>query len=177
MTAEAMWHDIGVAYVAIPLKCGWTSFKARFPRARPVPRRELIGSHDPRPRYLAVRPPVQRFASLWRYIQATEAKGFIAEHGLAGVTPEALMTYIELHEDANAHWLRQFAYWMPGATPVAHDDLLAALNAPRLNATSYMHTPALPLERINAHYATDADLWRTRVKILQLKGSRSRGNR
>lgn len=119
---------------------------------------------DGRRRFLGIREPVARFYSLWRDKCRDHGTGIPEE--LHGVTPDALMDYIEAHPDENHHWVRQTDYLTPGATRLVPFDRLletVGLDLPgRRNQHHYPRPddPPMPVERILSHYAADAEAYR-----------------
>lgn len=199
------WYKVGGAFVAVPLKNGSTAFRAAAAIAvtgRSAPRNvvkvvpafnRLMSAHGAGPftphqvaarqgrRLLAVRDPVERFASLWRSLMGVCARGqstsLTIGYGLRGPTfpgpgptPEQLMDTISAWRHHNRHWLRQSAYMaMPGpglegVEIVHYRQLLAELGLEHLaaewNPSSRAFDAPLPLEPLRRHYAEDFELWR-----------------
>lgn len=115
---------------------------------------------DGRPRFLGIREPVARFYSLWRDKCRDRGTGIPDE--LHEATPDALMDYIEAHPGENHHWARQTDYMAPGVQLVPFEKLLETVGFPVPERRNQYHLardtdPPMPVERILAHYADDAE--------------------
>lgn len=186
MSAPAEWYRVAPElYVAVPLKCGSTAFRAvvsghystgaiktqtgfnryMHARGRGPFRPAQVATWRGR-RVLAVRDPVERFLSLWRSIASVSAQGrstsLTGGHGLMHATPDTLMAYIEAHPGADLHWKRQSDY-LPAGAPVElvpYRELLErlGLDSPEWNPSRAEFVCEPPVERIRAHYARDHEL-------------------
>jgi len=114
-------------------------------------------------RYLVVRDPVDRFASLWRD-KCRDGRGSprILEH-TKGLTPDQLMDLIERYPFGNSHWYPQYAYKIPGAIPVRINTLLELMGVDPTavvgGTTKFDDDPPMPVERIMQHYRHDKRLY------------------
>lgn len=171
------YFRVGRALVYVPLKCGSTSFKfalvpglgaARDPEQRfydccaehglgPFP----LDINHPRLahlyRLLAVRDPVERFASLWREIAHGHSPSF---RPLKGLSPDALLDVIAVHAHSDPHFEPQAVWAVAGTTLVRYDQLLDRLGLPAEHRrASAADTTPMPVERIRTLYAKDVELW------------------
>lgn len=176
------WFRVGEAYACVPHKNGTTSFRTAVTMPDPSAdnyimydwaRRHGLGPYEPDqlpddglPRYLAVREPVDRFQSLWRYVSRPghSKNGFVMANRINGLSPFELMDVIEARPDENPHWLRQSFFECPNVIPVRYDRMLSVLGLPNVhkNHTARSISSGLewPIERIHRHYARDVELWR-----------------
>lgn len=165
------WYLIHDAWVCVPPKNGSTSFKvAVCGQTSSAHLRKWAREHDAgpvsqlppdsRPRYLAVRDPESRFASLWRSCQHENYHGqsFVMEYGLFKCNPSVLMDVIEKH--SNQHWEPQVSWYSKGVTPIPYHEFLGIVGLPhRWENETHGNPPFLPEYRIKHHYSRDYDLW------------------
>lgn len=176
----AYWYRTkdGTALVCAPPKCGSSALAQRYFGKESVgdlqekwakncdlnlgPWRacDLSGVHPGLPRYLAVRDPVERFASLWR----NKCRDQLTEFGIPevhGMTPLQLAEHIGRYPFADLHWFPMSAYYAPGVhvMPVAH--LLYELGVKSgWNATQPRDgDPPMPVGAIRQLYRADVQLW------------------
>lgn len=171
------YFRVGRALVYVPLKCGSTSFKfalvpelgiARDPEQRFYDR---CAEHELGPfpldidyrrvahlyRVLAVRDPVERFASLWREIAHGHSPTFAP---LKGLSPDALLDVIAVHANRDPHFEPQAVWALTGTTLVRYDQLLDRLGLPAEHRrASAADAAPMPVERIRTLYAKDVALW------------------
>lgn len=173
------WIRVNGTYCCVPNKNGSSSFRVAVCRALnnwelydwakahdrgPYTAEEI--PNDRRPRYLAVRDPIDRFTSLWMHAQRDHVRrhrtGFLGTSGMLGATPERLIEIIEDRPDEDPHWTRQSFWEAKDTRPVRYDELLDIVGLPqwRKNKADPMSVPELPTERILNHYARDAELWK-----------------
>lgn len=156
------WFHVAGVNVCVPKKNGSTSF--RFSLLPNKPMAEFLKSYRPMSndevrrstckRYLAVRDPVDRFASLWKTVQVS--RDF---RSLCGVQPERFLELIagRLHEDA--HWQPQSDYWIEGTELVPYDRMLSVLGLNAVWATrSVIEAPPMPEDMVREVYAQDVAL-------------------
>lgn len=182
----AYWYrsKSGTELLCAPPKCGSSALAMRYFHAASVgdlqagaigradrdqgggPWRacDLAGVHKSLPRYLAIRDPVERFASLWR----NKCRDQLTPHGNAavhGMTPLQLADYIGRHPFADLHWFPVAAYYAPGVHLVELSAFLSRLGIePGWNATRTLpDDPPMPVDAIAELYPADFNLWmRTR---------------
>lgn len=154
-----MWKRVNGAYVCAPRKCGYTSLLQSVGQSTPN-YAHIEGVKAVK--YLAIRHPVDRFISLWRFVQSHP---FETAHDnplkpLAGLSPDALMDYIEAHPRDNDHWLPQASYFHSGVTCIPYERLLAHIGTPPKHGNKSTAPPpqSVPSARILAHYARDLEL-------------------
>jgi hypothetical protein len=130
---------------------------------------KIPGEYSHVPKFMAVREPVDRFASLWRCFCRRPKADPAPEPGttasIFGMTPVELMAHIRKYPTWNRHWIPQVAHWTPGAILVPHDQLLdrLGLGSPKVNVTKRRDTdPEMPESQILGHYVQDLELWRAR---------------
>lgn len=160
-----LWFEWNGVWLCAPPKCGGTALYCAalgidpklgrhvFSEARN--RTEFVA--DPkRPAYLAVRDPVERFASLWRDKCRGHDENYPWLHGLR---PHELMDLIEAEPQRNAHWFPQRYWWREGVQTVPYAKLSKHVGLPliRVNTTKPDRTP-MPVERIKRHYREDYSL-------------------
>lgn len=113
------------------------------------------------PKYLGLRHPVSRFASLWRDKCPTNKR--TSTPLVHGLTPVGLLDYIKEYPERDQHWATQCSYVIPGAILIDYARLLIELNLPPrkvVNATVRSQTdPAMPEDAILEFYAADFVLW------------------
>jgi hypothetical protein len=158
-------------YVCAPPKCGGTALYCaalgiepggRSEYSRALEKTEFVSpdqalQHE-LPIVLAVRDPVDRFASLWRD-KCRDGDPNLPE--LQGLSPTELMDLVEHNPLGNAHWAPQCEHWRPGIEAVDYLDFPAwiGLQTERINATSAKPQDAdMPTIRILAHYSADLQL-------------------
>lgn len=163
----AMWKKVNGAYVCAPRKCGYTSLLQSV--GQYTPSYAHVESKDA-VKYLAIRHPVERFISLWRFVRSHP---FATAHDnllqpLAGLSPDALMDYIEANPAANPHWIPQSTYWHLGVTPVPYDRLLEVIGSPAKhgNKSTYAAPETVPEARILRHYAEDMALYKLAAGVI-----------
>lgn len=146
------WYFTGRAYACAPAKCGSTSLARSRIKLCGQPR------DDGRPRYLAVRDPVERFISLCRQVRkGGELKA------LQKATPEQIMDAIETSD--NRHWRPLVDHLVPGAIPVPLPLFFAVLGLPNVRANVgdekvEIVPPSGTLKRLARFYAEDVVLYR-----------------
>lgn len=112
---------------------------------------------DGLPRYLAVRDPLDRFASLCRQVKlGGELKD------LQRATPDQIMHAIETSQ--NRHWTPLSAHMVPDAIPVPLSLFFRVLGLENLQANptpsgEEIVPPSRIRKRIRDFYAADFDLW------------------
>ena len=121
-----LWFRYSGVYVCAPPKCGGTALYCAalgidpalgnrvFERARELAEFVEPDQVEP-PAVLAVRDPVERFASLWRNKCRDGDPNYPQ---LAGLSPMKLLEMIRANPVANAHWIPQSAFHRPGADVV-----------------------------------------------------------
>lgn len=155
-------------YVCAPPKCGGTALYCaalgiepggRSEYSRALEKTEFVSPEQALqsglPCVLAVRDPVDRFASLWRD-KCRNGDPNLPE--LSGLSPDELMDLVEQNPLENSHWAPQSAHWLPGIDVVDYLDFpnRIALQTYPLNATRSQPDDAdMPVKRIRAHYAAD----------------------
>ena len=180
---KTKWIEVNGAYCCVPNKCGSSSFRVsvaglgktvnnfelyemmhKLGRG-PWSIDEINAKTDGKPRFLAVREPVDRFTSLWKHAnrenETLNKRGFLGAAGLLRATPGRLMWVIEHRPDEDPHWTRQSFWEVEDVIPIRFDKFLAAVGLPPMhkNKSSEVPIPPLPEERIRAHYARDCELW------------------
>lgn len=113
------------------------------------------------PKYLGLRHPVSRFASLWRdKCPLTKRTSTPLVHGLS---PDGLLDYIKEHPERDQHWATQCSYVIPGVILIDYARLLTELDLPPrrvVNATNRdVADPPMPEDAILEFYAADFVLW------------------
>lgn len=146
------WRQCGKYSVLVPSRCGSKSFGSV----------STIPVRPNSPKVLAVRHPVSRFTSLWRFCQ----QGLITSKTNAllpiqNLSPDEMMDHIEANPDADKHWLPQVTYWSPEVTVCAYDKLYGFLGLLPIHMHKSLPAPPkrVPEARINMHYAEDVALW------------------
>lgn len=186
---KTKWIEVNGALCCVPNKSGSSSFRVSVAglgrtvnnfELYDLMRKEGRGPYSidevnampyDRPRYLAVREPVNRFTSLWRHCNREQEKlhkrGFIGSAGLFRATPDRLMDVIELRPDEDPHWTRQSFWEVEHTTPVRFDEFLEFVGLPPMHKNKSTETPVpkLPVDRILKHYARDAELWSQAVGV------------
>lgn len=177
------YFRVGDALVYVPMKCGSTSFRfalmptlaltpARPGRSRTQAFFDYARDNELGPfpfdvdlrgrrvrRVLAVRHPVERFASLWRDINAGRSPAFAA---LAGVTPDELAAIVEAYTWRDPHFEPQSGWYVAGTELFEFSRLLELLGLPREHrrrTPRYASDPPMPSDRILALYQKDLELW------------------
>lgn len=167
MARDAHYFLFQDSYVCVPHKCGTTSLRmalftihspdARFPassrefcawsRARglgPVTASEAMSTGLPS--FMAARPPIDRFMSLWRS-WCRDGR----EPAYAGLSTEQLAVVVSGDLFGNRHWAPQARLWLPGVTVIRHDTVSARFTLPAtpLNVTRiHPGDPTLAAETI-----------------------------
>lgn len=161
----SLWFKRRDTWVCAPPKCGGTALYCAALGIDPKVGRHVFSTaqgltefHDEpgRPALMAVRDPVDRFASLWR---DKCRDGDENMPWLAGMTPDELMTHIEADPAGNPHWMPQRYWWREWVETVPFRLIAERLELPvvRVNATAPDDTP-MPVARIKAHYEQDIEL-------------------
>lgn len=176
----AYWYRSrdGKALICAPPKCGSSALAQRYFDKQSVgdlqstlvqsgdlnlgPWRacDLSAVHPDLPRLLAVRDPVERFASLWR----NKCRDKLTEFGIAavhGMSPLQLLDHVARYPFGDLHWFPLAAYHAPGVQCLPVGRLLDQLGIKAgWNATQARETdPPMPVEAIRDLYAADVKLW------------------
>lgn len=120
---------------------------------------EFVGPDDIEfPAFMAVRDPVDRFASLWRNKCRDGDPNMPV---LKGMSPRKLLRTIRKNPSGNTHWIPQAVLYRPGVEVVDYRQLgdRLGLDEIRVNETKRRRGPAMPADAIRRHYAADARLW------------------
>lgn len=160
-------HDL---CVCVPNKCGGTAFyRAMFDVPEAVATRdvrsfavqvaletgagpfspaEVVHYFSDRRKLLALREPVQRFASLWR-------------DKYRSAEPRQIIDMIRQHPLGDPHWVPQYLQVVPGAELIDCARLGGLLGyQSRENETTPRDDDApMPADAIREHYAQDVLLW------------------
>lgn len=181
LTPLHMWWylpDHG-ACVCVPAKCGGSAFyrkafnithmKQQHLRSRAVEIGLLTGMgpftpeqiqhyYSDAPKHLAVRHPVERFASLWRD-KCRDGDDNIP--WMQGWAPDKLLNHIRAFPLGNGHWVPQYLYRVPGTSLIPSIQLLKALgheqhieHETRRNSDD----PPMPVDGIETLYKDDMRL-------------------
>lgn len=140
----------------VPLKCGNTTVRSALGVRDWFSPREVVRKFPDSEKWLVVRDPVERFASLWR----DKCRDGGLKH-LAGKSPDELIGLIESWPMGDKHWFPQFGYLVPGVELVTLPRFMSRLGiARRDNATVVRQDdPDMPEARVRAHYARDVAMW------------------